>query len=34
MQPRQRAGEVGDAGEREGIEGDGGHVVLARVDRP
>ena len=34
MQPRQRAGEVGDAGEREGIEGDGGHVVLGISDRP
>ena len=28
VQPRQRAGEIGDTGERELIEGDGGHVVL------
>jgi hypothetical protein len=34
MQPRQRAGEVGDAGERELIKGDGGHVVLEEADRP
>ena len=34
MQPRQRAREIGDAGERELIEGDGGHVVLGRSDRP
>jgi hypothetical protein len=34
MQPRQRAGEVGDAGERELIEGDGGHVVLEVSNRP
>ena len=34
MQPRQRAGEVGDAGERELIEGDGGHVVLEIPERP
>ena len=33
MQPRQRAGEVGDAGESELIEGDGGHVVLEISDR-
>jgi hypothetical protein len=33
MQPRQRAREVGNAGERELIEGDGGHVVLkAKAD--
>jgi hypothetical protein len=34
MQPRQRAGEVGDAGERELIEGDGGHVVLEIPEWP
>jgi hypothetical protein len=34
MQPRQRAGEIGNAGERELIEGDGGHVVLGISDRP
>ena len=34
MQPRQRTGEVGDTGERELIEGDGGHVVLEIPDRP
>jgi hypothetical protein len=28
MQARQRASEVGDAGEGELIEGDGGHVDL------
>jgi hypothetical protein len=34
MQPRQRAREVGNAGERELIESDGGHVVLKSSDRP
>ena len=34
MQPRQRAREIGDAGESELIEGDGGHVVLEFSDRP
>ena len=34
MQPRQRAREVGDAGECELIEGNGGHVVLASSERP
>ena len=34
MQPRQRAREIGDAGESELIEGDSGHVVLASSDRP
>ena len=34
VQPRQRAGEVGNAGERELIKGDGGHVVLTGPDRP
>ena len=34
MQPRQRAGEIGDARQREGIKGDGGHVVLGSSDRP
>jgi hypothetical protein len=34
VQARQRAREIGDAGERELIEGDGGHVVLAGTDRP
>jgi hypothetical protein len=28
MQPRQRAREIGNAGERELIKGDGGHVDL------
>ena len=32
--PRQRTGKVGDAGERELIESDGGHVVLEILDRP
>jgi hypothetical protein len=34
MQPRQRASEIGNAGERKLIEGDGGHVVLEACDRP
>ena len=34
MQPRQRAREIGDAGECEGIKGDSGHVVLASSVRP
>ena len=34
VQPRQGAGEVRNAGERELIEGDGGHVVLTSSDRP
>src|SRR5665213_2345402 len=34
VQPRLRAGEVGDARERELIEGNGGHVVLESSDRP
>src|SRR5436190_230526 len=33
MQPRQRAGEVGNAGKRELIECDSGHVVLEASDR-
>ncbi len=33
MQPRQRAREIGDPGEGKLIEGDGGHVVLAKSDR-
>jgi hypothetical protein len=28
MQAGQRPGKIGDPGKREGIEGDGGHVVL------
>ncbi|GCC46879.1 hypothetical protein chiPu_0030907, partial [Chiloscyllium punctatum] len=34
VQSRQRAGEIRDAGESELIEGDGGHVVLAKAGRP
>ena len=34
MQPRQRAREIGDTGERELIEGDNRHVVLTRSDTP
>jgi hypothetical protein len=34
MQARQRAREIGDTGESELIEGDGGHVVLANSDGP
>jgi hypothetical protein len=34
VQARQRPREVGDTGESELIEGDGGHVVLANSDRP
>ena len=33
MQPRQRAREIGDPGEGKLIEGDGGHLVLAKSDR-
>ena len=34
VQPRQRAREVGNAGKRELIERNGGHVVLANLGRP
>jgi hypothetical protein len=34
MQPRQRAREIGDTGESELIEGNGGHVVLTNSARP
>jgi hypothetical protein len=34
MQARQRARKIGDTGESELIEGDGGHVVLANSDGP
>ena len=34
VQARQRAREIGDTGESELIEGDGGHVVLTNSDRP
>jgi hypothetical protein len=34
VQARQGAGEVGNAGKRELIKGDGGHVVLESWFRP
>jgi hypothetical protein len=34
VQARQHAREIGDTGESELIEGDGGHVVLAKAVRP
>jgi len=34
VQARQRPRKVGDAGESELVEGDGGHIVLAGADRP